>query len=53
MNMIKLYGKSDERKAQHLISTWQDTDVLEAINKALRPFTEFTDVLSSEKCLFC
>ncbi|KAJ8333618.1 hypothetical protein SKAU_G00416260 [Synaphobranchus kaupii] len=40
---------STDRKARHLIATWQDTDVLEAINKSLRPLTEFTDALSSEK----
>ena len=40
---------STDSKARHLIPTWQDTDVLEAINKSLRPLTEFTDALSSEK----
>lgn len=40
---------ASDRKARHLIPTWQDTDILEAINKALQPLTEFTDALSSEK----
>ena len=40
---------STDSKARHLIPTWQDTDILEAINKSLRPLTEFTDALSSEK----
>ncbi|XP_041841996.1 E3 SUMO-protein ligase ZBED1-like [Melanotaenia boesemani] len=40
---------SSDRKSRHLIPTWQDTDVLEAINKALQPLIEFTDALSSEK----
>ncbi|XP_056445916.1 E3 SUMO-protein ligase ZBED1-like isoform X2 [Gadus chalcogrammus] len=40
---------SDDRKARHLIPSWQDTDILESISKALQPLTEFTDALSSEK----
>ena len=40
---------SDDRKAGRLIPTWQDTEVLEAINKSLSPLSEFTDALSSEK----
>lgn len=40
---------STDRNARHLIPTWQDTDVLEAINKSLHRLTEFTDALSSEK----
>lgn len=35
---------STDRKARHLIPTWQDSDVLEAINKSLHRLTEFTDV---------
>ncbi|KAI4892492.1 hypothetical protein NFI96_002921 [Prochilodus magdalenae] len=35
-----------DRRAQPL--TWQDLDVLEAMNKALKPVAEFTDILSGE-----
>ena len=40
---------SADRKASHLIPTWQDIDVLEAINDALSPLAAFTDVMSGEK----
>ncbi len=40
---------SSDKKSRHLIPTWQDADVLEAISKSFRPLTEFTDALSSEK----
>ncbi|KAK0140110.1 Zinc finger BED domain-containing protein 1 [Merluccius polli] len=40
---------SSDRKARHLIPSWQDTEILEAIHKSLHPLTEFTDALSSEK----
>ncbi|CAM4455072.1 unnamed protein product [Leuciscus chuanchicus] len=40
---------SGDRKARHLTLTWQDIDVLEAINKSLSPLVEFTDALSGEK----
>ncbi len=39
----------DERRSQHLIPTWQDIEVLESINAALKKVTDFTDALSSEK----
>ena len=39
---------SDDRKTAHLIPTWQDIDVLESIQAALRPLTDFTDMLSVE-----
>ena len=32
-----------------LVSTWQDMDVLESINKALSPMKDFTDIMSGEK----
>ncbi|KAG9280417.1 zinc finger BED domain-containing protein 1-like [Astyanax mexicanus] len=35
-----------DRRAQSL--TWQDLDVLEAMNKALKPIADFTDILSGE-----
>ena len=49
----------DDPEAAHLIPTWQDIDVLESIQAALGPITDFTDMLSGEKLrdhacpLFC
>ena len=40
---------SADRKCSHLIPTWQDTEVLEAVNKALSPVADLTDLLSGEK----
>nr|XP_023648652.1 uncharacterized protein LOC111834018 [Paramormyrops kingsleyae] len=40
---------SSDKKSRHLIPTWQDMDVLEAINKSLHPLVNFTDALSGEK----
>lgn len=40
---------SADRKASHLLLTWQDLDALNAINAALSPLAEFTDVMSGEK----
>lgn len=40
---------SSNRKLRHLTLSWQDIDVLEAINKSLSPLVEFTDALSGEK----
>lgn len=40
---------SSHKKSRHFIPTWQDMDVLEAINKSLQPLVEFTDALSGEK----
>ncbi|KAL3989107.1 hypothetical protein ACER0C_013425 [Sarotherodon galilaeus] len=40
---------SQDRGTRHLIPSWQDIDVLEAINKTLGPLVEFTDALSGEK----
>ena len=37
-----------DQKTTHLITSWQDIEVLEAINNALRPLTDFTDALDSE-----
>ncbi|XP_060793315.1 zinc finger BED domain-containing protein 4-like isoform X2 [Neoarius graeffei] len=37
-----------DKKTRHLIPTWQDLEVLEAINKAIQPLQEFTDALSGE-----
>ena len=40
---------SNDRKLRHLTLSWQDVDVLEAVNKSLSPLVEFTDALSGEK----
>ncbi|XP_035848419.1 zinc finger BED domain-containing protein 1-like [Sander lucioperca] len=40
---------SGDRHARSLIPTWQDTEVLESIHKALHPLSEFTDALSGEE----
>ena len=40
---------SADRKASHLLLSWQDLDVLKAINNALSPLSEFTNVMSGEK----
>ena len=39
---------SGDRKKSHLIPTWQDVDVLESIQAALGPLSDFTDMLSAE-----
>ena len=36
---------SKDRKAAHLVLTWQDIDVLTSLHKALEPFADFTDAL--------
>ena len=38
-----------DRSASHLLPTWQDMDVWNAISKALAPLEEFTNVMSGEK----
>ena len=45
---------SADRKCSHVISTWQDTEVhvLEAIDKALTPMADLTDLLSGKKYIF-
>ena len=42
---------ASDRKATHLIPTWQDFDVIESVIAALKPFEEFTDVLSAENSI--
>ncbi|XP_078017006.1 E3 SUMO-protein ligase ZBED1-like [Epinephelus lanceolatus] len=37
-----------DKKARHLVPTWQDMDMLESMNKVLSPLKEFTDALSGE-----
>lgn len=39
---------SADRKTRHLVPSWQDLDVQESVNLALRPLQEFTDALSGE-----
>ncbi|XP_026083928.1 zinc finger BED domain-containing protein 1-like [Carassius auratus] len=39
----------DDRRSQNLILMWQDIEVLESINAALKKVADFTDALSSEK----
>lgn len=38
---------AEDRKVNVSI-TWQDEDVLQSLNKALKPVSEFTDILSGE-----
>lgn len=38
-----------DKKHRHLVPTWQDIEVLEAVSKALGPLLEFTDALSGEQ----
>ncbi len=40
---------SSDRKARHLLPTWQDLEVLEAVDKTLTPLADFTDALSGEQ----
>ncbi|KAJ8375724.1 hypothetical protein SKAU_G00063040 [Synaphobranchus kaupii] len=37
-----------DRKHQHLIPTWQDKEVLNSVQAALKPVADFTDLLSFE-----
>ena len=37
------------KKHRHLVPTWQDVEVLEAVSKALGCPLEFTDALSGEQ----
>lgn len=39
---------SADKKTRSLVLTWQDIEVLEAIQKALKPLQDFTDALSGE-----
>ncbi|XP_069800972.1 E3 SUMO-protein ligase ZBED1-like [Dendropsophus ebraccatus] len=40
---------AEDRKSRHLVPSWADLDVLEAVNNALSPLMEFTDALSGEE----
>ncbi|KAK1897704.1 Microtubule-associated serine/threonine-protein kinase 2 [Dissostichus eleginoides] len=44
--LVRVLGS--DKKSRHLEPTWQDLDVLESINKAVKPLQEFTDALSGE-----
>lgn len=37
-----------DKKTRHLVPSWQDLEVLEATNRAVKPLQEFTDALSGE-----
>ena len=50
MEAVRVVLASD-RKASHLIPSWQDCDVLDSIAGALKPLKEMTDVLSGEKAM--
>ena len=39
---------SADRSAFHLISSWQDIDVVESIDKTVSPLHELTDILFGE-----
>ena len=39
---------SENRNTRHLVPSWQDIEVLESVNRALKPLQEFTDALSGE-----
>ena len=40
---------SGDRKAEHLIPTWQDLDGLEYVLAAVSQLADFTDILSGEQ----
>ncbi|XP_059418261.1 E3 SUMO-protein ligase ZBED1-like [Carassius carassius] len=40
---------SENRSTRHLVPSWQDIEVLESVNKALKPLQDFTDALSGEE----
>lgn len=40
-----------DRKTTHLVPTWQDVEVLESVQSAIKPLADFTDMLSGEKCV--
>ena len=40
---------SADRSTTYIVPTWQDLDVLEAINQAISPLSSLTDILSGEQ----
>ena len=41
----------DDRSSSHLISLWEDCDILLFITAALKPLKVMTDALSGESCV--
>jgi len=39
-----------DRNSSHLIPSWQDCGVVQAVAAALKPLKEMTDALSAKKC---
>lgn len=37
-----------DKKTRHLVPTWQDLEILDATNKAVKPIQDFVDALSGE-----
>ena len=37
-----------DKKSRHIVPTWQDMEVLEAVEKAFKPLQDFTAALSGE-----
>ncbi|XP_061592770.1 zinc finger BED domain-containing protein 4-like [Cololabis saira] len=44
--IVRVLGS--DKKSRHLVPTWQDLEVLESINKAVKPLQDFTDALSGD-----
>ncbi|XP_042359805.1 E3 SUMO-protein ligase ZBED1-like [Plectropomus leopardus] len=44
--IVRVLGS--DKRSRHLVPTWQDLEVLESINKAVKPLQDFTDALSGE-----
>lgn len=40
---------SSDKKTRHLVPTWQDLEVLQAVQKVLKPLQDLTDALSGEE----
>ena len=40
---------NDDRDTAHLVPTWQDLEILEAIDAAIAPLADFTDIMSRSK----
>ena len=40
---------NNDPRTTHLKPRWQDTDVMESIVSALKPISDFTDILSAEE----
>ena len=39
----------DDKDTLHLVPKWEDLDILECIDKAIRPLKEYTDIMSASK----